>query len=227
MDMEKIVKMVNPVLNIFFPPYCIACQKDLDSDDQFEAVCDGCFFKIRESSHQFRVVKPLERVIFYGSYADPTLRILIDYFKYRGAKGLAIPLGELACRAAEEAGIERLFYGEKPIITFVPLHPLKERLRGYNQSALLASRIASHFSLPFLPLAGRKFLTPAQASLKSPEERKENIKHVFSLLVRQVPSKIILVDDVWRSGATIISLARLLRRAGAKTIWVSVAAGAS
>ena len=112
------------------------------------------------------------------------------------------------------------------MITFIPLHPLKERWRGYNQSDLLAMFLGDYFSLPVLPLLARAWIAPAQASLERKEERKSNSKGAFSLMVSHTPTSIILVDDVLTSGATLQSAVMVLRKAGAQTIWGVTAAGA-
>lgn len=214
-------------MNVFFPPYCVACQNYLERNGNFESICDICFLKIKEASYQFTVARPLDRIIGYGYYTDPLLRILIDRFKYRNVKTLAHPLGELICRALEEAGVEQICYNTLPVITFIPSHPLWERLRGYNHSQLLAFHIAEHFSLPILPLLERSWLNPRQALLKDKEERSANIKGSFKTLTERVPQKLLLIDDVWTSGATMKEASRILRRRGAKIIWGAVIASAS
>lgn len=215
------------LLDIFFPPFCVGCQKDMPKDTQFKRVCDACFLSIKEAPYQFHAEKPLDRIVWYGLYGDKILRAAIDYFKYKGTKELISPLGECMARALEEAGIDRLTHGEKLVITFISLHPLRKRFRGYNQSELLALYIGNHFSLPVLELIKRAYLTPPQARIKEENDRKENIKGVFSLLSSRVPQKILLVDDVYTSGATMREVARLFKRAGAKTIWGATVAGAS
>lgn len=218
---------MNFLLNLFFPPFCAGCQKDITEHNQFKGICDSCFLSIKEAPYQFHAAGPLDRIVWYGLYEDAVLRSMIDYFKYKGAKELISPLGECMARALEEAGIDRLMYKEKPVITFIPLHPLRKRFRGYNQSELLALYIGEHFSLPVIQFIKRVYITPPQARVHEENERQENIKGVFSLLSSRVPEKILLVDDVYTSGATMKEAGRLLKRAGAKTIWGAAAAGAS
>lgn len=217
---------MNLSLDVFFPPYCVFCKKDAKKGDRFESVCDECFLNIRELPPAFNVIKPLDRVIWYGSYGDPVLRALIDNFKYRGAKELAKPLAELQARALEESGVERLFYKEKPVVAFIPMHPLRERMRGYNHALLLAFSIGEHFSLPVVPLLKRSWLAPRHALIKDKKERRENSKGSFGLLTRAVPQKIILVDDVCTTGSSFKEAGRVLKRGGAEIIWGIAAAGA-
>jgi competence protein ComFC len=221
--MEK--SIWSSVIDFVFPPSCAVCNSIIDKDEQFDTVCHTCFLRVPEKIHVEHKLKPFDRVVFYTSYADPTARMLVDYFKYRGVTSLAAPLAELQARALEELGVERLFYGQKPVFTYIPLHPLKERLRGYNQSGLLASYLGDYFSLPVLPLLRRSWIAPAQASLQDESQRKENIKGAFARITSKVPEKIILIDDVYTSGATLKEAGKLLKRAGAKTLWAVTVAG--
>lgn len=209
----------NNLLDIVFPPCCLVCGRDQDDDELFDTVCAACFLQVRQCVQEYSPHKAIDRIVRYGSYQDGNMRSLIHAFKYRGVKNLAGPLAELQARALEEAGIEGLCFGEKPVLTFVPLHPFKQRWRGYNQAQLLAAYLADYFSLPLASLLARPFITPSQASLSSSLARKLNSQGIFTLTISNVPQKILLVDDVWTSGFTLASAAKLLRKAGAKTIW--------
>ena len=108
-------------------------------------------------------------------------------------------------------------------ITFVPipLHSLKLKSRGYNQSEILATELAKRFDLPVKNLLQRTKKTESQYGLKK-EERKDNITGAFSLspniLVSQYPN-IFVVDDILTTGATLFEAGRVLKKAGAKQVW--------
>lgn len=214
-------------LSLLFPPYCVVCLRDQEAGESFEMLCSKCFLGVRQVAPDTHALAALKKVIYYGSYADGSLETLVHAFKYQRVKSLAIPLGEFMARALEDGGIEGFCQRYQPVITFIPLHPFKERWRGYNQSRLLALFLADYFSLPFLPLLKREWIAPAQASLDKKEHREKNIKGAFSLLVSRVPSHIIMVDDVVTSGATLKTAALLLRKAGANVIWGVTVAGVS
>lgn len=208
--------------NIVFPPYCVICLRYQTSEDLFSFVCARCFLTIREALPFLKNIKPLDRIVFYGFYNDPLLRALIFHFKYRFVNELAAPLGELLVHALTEGGVETLMRGEKPVVTFIPLSPLRERWRGFNQSSLLAHHIGSYFHLPVLPLLTRPWLTPSQANISKEAVRKKNVKGSFRLSVSKnlpPPLKILLVDDVYTSGATLKEASRVLKTWGVKTIW--------
>jgi len=217
------------VADIIFPRYCINCLRYQDAFDLYPFVCARCFLSVREEKKPARAPKPIERLVCYGNYADPILRKLIFHFKYRFVRKLSHPLGELLIQALGDSGIQEFLSPPVPVVTYVPLAPLRQRWRGFNQSRLLAESVASYFHLPLLPLLRRSWLAPAQASLASEEHRKANIKGAFTLAVSsslEPPSKVLLIDDVSTSGATLQEAASVLRSWKVKRIWAGVVAGA-
>ncbi len=209
---------------LLFPPSCVLCGRDLAQDWLFDSLCEDCFFAIPHEQGMLYKQGALDRCIWYSSYDHVALRTLITLYKYAGIAGLAKPLGEMQSRALEDARIENIIR-QKPVVTFVPLHPLKERFRGYNQSRLLADYIGSYFSLPVRPLVKRALLTPPQASLRDASVRKKNSEDVYVLEAQDMPSAVIIVDDVYTSGATLREIATLFKREHAKIVWGITLAG--
>lgn len=213
-----------------FPRYCVNCLCYQDAFDLYSFVCARCFLSVREEKKPARAPRPIERLICYGNYADPILRKLIFHFKYRFVRKLSHPLGELLIQALGDGGIAEFLSPPVPVVTYIPLAPLRQRWRGFNQSFLLAEAVAFYFHLPLLPLLCRLWLAPAQASLANEAHRKENIKGAFTLAVSPLlepPAKVLLIDDVSTSGATLQEAASVLRRWRVKRIWAGVVAGAS
>jgi ComF family protein len=105
-------------------------------------------------------------------------------------------------------------------LTFVPLHWRKQRQRGFNQSQLLAEALGKQLQLPVLTLFS-KTASHSQRGLNR-QQRRQNLRQSFSFttFAQPLPAHIALVDDVITTGATANALARLLRRAGVKTISV-------
>lgn len=107
-------------------------------------------------------------------------------------------------------------------MTSVPLHPARERERGYNQSSLLAKSLAERVGIPFRDrLLWRKRHTPSQTHLTA-AQRANNVKGVFTVPWpgRVRGARIVLVDDVMTTGATVHECARALKAAGAETVMV-------
>ena len=106
------------------------------------------------------------------------------------------------------------------ILVPVPLHPKRKKERGYNQAHCLAEGVATVLSLPIEELLQRKFYTLPQAQL-SREDRLKNLLNSFSLSQNSntLNKKIILVDDVCSTGATLNECAKVLKSTDAKTVW--------
>lgn len=142
---------------------------------------------------------------------DGIVRDLIHRLKFSGQAYLASPMADLM----EEALILR---GD--IITFVPLHPRRKRERGYNQSGLIAKRLSELTGIPYAPLLVKVRNTPPQSTMKSRAERLSNISGAFRL--KHTPDlqgkNILLVDDVFTTGATAAECIALLKEAGAASV---------
>lgn len=101
----------------------------------------------------------------------------------------------------------------------VPLHPKRQRERGYNQSLLIANILSKKFNIPINLSCYRQKETAVQ-SLTKFNERKKNVKDAFATDADFKGQSIVIVDDVITSGATVNELAKLLKRKGAKKIHV-------
>lgn len=108
------------------------------------------------------------------------------------------------------------------VIIPVPLHPKRLRWRGFNQSVLLAQQVSRALDVPLDPFVlHRNQETPPQTQLTE-EERRKNVRGAFSLNPHR-PIKgrrVLLVDDVYTSGATVNECSRSLKRGGAKEVYV-------
>jgi len=108
------------------------------------------------------------------------------------------------------------------VMTCVPLHPRRERERGYNQSEFLGKRLAARMGIPFQPrLLWRKRSTDTQTHLTA-AQRAHNVKGAFTVPwpSRVRGARIVLVDDVMTTGATVNECARALKAAHADSVMV-------
>lgn len=163
----------------------------------------------------------------YAAFPYAKLRKSIHLYKFEGGKELGIPLGRMM------ADYLLLYHpalaGELDLILGVPLHPKKEKKRGFDQTRILCEGIAARMGLPYLPHGLYRKRHTAPQSLLSPQERKENLKDAFGTDMDFTGKRILLVDDIITSGTTCNECAKVLYRAGAAEVRVFclTAAGAA
>jgi ComF family protein len=109
----------------------------------------------------------------------------------------------------------------------VPLHPAKQRERGFNQAALLAERLAPCLDVPARPVLQRVRFTTTQTAFDR-AERIQNLRHAFRLRrnadVRNL--RVLLIDDILTTGSTLSECARVLKENGAHSVYAATAARA-
>lgn len=147
----------------------------------------------------------------------------IKKLKYRFVSDIAEDLVEAFLSFCGENKSFVHFCQKRPLLSPVPLHPRRERWRGFNQAKLLGGMIAANLDLDFQSdLLLRIKNTKPQTKLKK-KERGENIKGAFALredssfMIQDL--EFILFDDIWTSGATLKEAARVLKRNGVKRVW--------
>jgi len=121
-----------------------------------------------------------------------------------------------------EAGSTMLVVNAVDCLVPVPLHPSREAERGFNQSMLLASRVSRRWGIPIVSRALRRQRpTPPQTDLDA-DERRRNVKGAFAVSRPGAVNgqHVLLIDDVFTTGATVSECARLLLDAGARTVGV-------
>jgi ComF family protein len=145
------------------------------------------------------------------------LRTAIHQFKYEDLRCLASPLGKLMAEGWSKLASSSI----KPdVIVPIPLHPKRQRQRGYNQATLLALELAARLQRPVVEDALiRTKATAPQIDLNI-QERWANVRDAFQCQTSSLSGKqVLLIDDVYTTGATLESAAVALHRTGARSIW--------
>lgn len=185
-------------------PYCLKCGKPL-SDDGIE-YCIGC----REKSHDFDE----GRAAFL--YND-AMRKSIYRFKYNNKSEYARYYG---LAISEILGNKIKSYNADALIP-VPMYKRKERKRGYNQAYLIAKEISRQIDVPVkADVVIRKRSTKIMRSLGA-KEREKNIKKAFKLRKDSVKlNNVVIVDDIYTTGATADAVAASLKAGGVKKVYI-------
>lgn len=224
--MRRLTKIWDTVLDILFPPLCLGCRRYLADLEKPDLLCRKCLTNIDIYTFPFRVSSDFT-LHAAGSYENQALRAMIHYLKYERFLAAAKPLSEIMIRHLELAGAGV----PGAVVVPVPLHPKRLRTRGFNQSELIAAKIAERFGLKMdMELLQRVRNTSPQMEIATHEERRKNVKESFAVPAGQADlikgKTILLVDDVYTSGATIAEAAKTLRRAGAAKVIGAVLAKA-
>jgi ComF family protein len=184
-------------------------------------MCERCLALI-DVPQTLRSIERLDAVVSAGDFREP-LRSAIHKLKYESDTPLAKPLALLISNALARDGRWVAEDGEPPVIVAVPLHSSRKRARGYNQSDLLARELGRLTGWPIDRHLVRVKSTRAQVGLHG-EERHENVRDAFQWLGEEAPLRVLLVDDVCTTGATLSECAFALMSAGTEHIYAATVA---
>ena len=210
------------VLDLLLPERCVVC------GSSGESVCEGCAAGLRVlrgplcdrcgAPTAWPVARCREcsgrRLAFSSARAavayDSRVRSVVSAWKERGLRKLA--------RFAAEIVVATIARPEAGAVTFVPADADRGSKRGHHPARSLARMLGERWAIPVAPLLVRPRSSPRQRGL-SLAERRRNVTGAFRPLAR-APGRVVLVDDVYTSGATAAAAASALRAAGARRVEV-------
>tara|TARA_A100000171_G_C2124687_1_gene142801 strand:- start:403 stop:1134 length:732 start_codon:yes stop_codon:yes gene_type:complete len=196
-----------PKLSYISSPQCDCCGFPFDFEVEQGSLCAACIQK-----------KPpftkARSALFYSEAS----KTLILRFKHGDGTELAPVFAKWLVRAGRD------LISESDFIVPVPLHWSRLLKRRYNQAALLGKALSHLSGIPFLPLGLKRYeKTPSQGVL-SARQRFKNVKNVFrvskSYQKKLIGKRVLLVDDVYTSGATVYHASKVLIKAGADAVYV-------
>ena len=198
------------MLDLIYPPKCPFCGRVLER----VGVCPACekalsWTEEAEGCWQLSASVRCAAPLWYEGLA----RQGILRYKFHGASGAAAPLGELAARCAAER-----FSGQFDTVAWVPVSRRRLRQRGYDQSRLLAERACRLWQTRPERLLVKTEETPAQSGLRCAAARRANVLGVYAPCGAPTGKRILLVDDICTTGATLLECARTLKEAGAAEV---------
>lgn len=149
-------------------------------------------------------------------YAGPA-GALARALKYRAFSALADDMGRDMLDAAADAGM-----GVPDVVTFVPMHWYRRRTRYFNHAELLAKKVAREWNMKPEKALKRVRACRQQAGISEMDARRENVRDAFAARRRLEGKRVLLIDDVFTTGATARECARALRAADAAEVWLLV-----
>jgi len=206
-------KLKENILDILLPKFCIGCGRE------GLYICKDCEVFLSEACPE-----PSRRVDSVWEY-EGLMEKLIYKIKFDGCYHI---IDELVEKAMAKV---KFNLPEDTYITYVPMRPKKERQRGFNQSELIARKLGQLLHQVEQPLLEKTKDNRSQVGL-GPKEREENVKGAFRATTqsgtltdekfhfKQAPKNVLLVDDIYTTGATVKECVRVLKKAGVKNVWV-------
>jgi len=220
-------------IDLIFPRNCPLCKQALfNFEPCLCTICQGMLPRANFHLHPFdneltsklQGLMPVHRVIAFLRFTKKgKSQALLHLLKYKNKPELGEELGRLYGLILLDKG----FAGFWDVLVAVPLHPLKKQRRGYNQSECFARGLSKVLGVPYRELLVRRKFTTTQTN-KSRLERLKNVDDVFALNEGQVTQglRILLVDDILTTGATLCACAQTLLQGGAKHVdLATIAAG--
>ena len=221
----RVARWRGQLLDLLFPTRCVSCQRPGESfcarcRSQIRFVtppfCNRCNHPLRtpgDACPQCRRYPLRITQLRAVAYHEGELRAAIHAYKYQRRTDLAIPLAALLHQYVQDAPLPI------DVVAAVPLAAERLRQRGYNQAELLARELASHLSLPYRSGLDRIRATADQVGLDA-RARRANVQAAFTA----APSawqgrRVLLVDDVCTTGATLDECAGALLAQGATSVY--------
>ena len=207
------MKITESILRIIFPPKCVLCGKVLH--EQETDFCAQCRVETPECPMNRRKKLPfLDSWLGVWYYEDSVRRSLLRY-KFHGARSYAEAYGRvLAMKLLQEhpEGFD--------LLTWVPISRLRKFTRGYDQVELLAAAVGRELEMEPVPLLKKVRHNRPQSGIAGDAERRANVLGAYRATdpERLKGKKILLLDDIITTGATVSEGARVLLTAGAKEV---------
>ncbi|MCA9369898.1 MAG: ComF family protein [Pseudomonadales bacterium] len=208
--MKKYLKDIAGVtLDLLFPPFCCGCKTT------GTLLCERCFQHIEflTSDVELPQTSHLSLIRAVAEYEYPVRQLLFS-LKYSHVRAVGTVIGRLMYHCS--------VIPECDVITSVPMHPKKQDARGYNQAEIIAASIATKAHIPYKTLLTKIKATTAQASIHHRGERADNALGVYAVIEEKkadiAGKRVLVIDDVCTTGATLDECARVLKEAGAGSV---------
>lgn len=215
--------------NLFYPRLCGGCRRNLYTGENY--ICTHCLMELPFTRYHRMADNPLERMfrgripvegvtslLFFNR--GGIARKLLHRVKYYGDTHTALAMGRLL----GETLLDSHFAGCGAVVP-VPLHPARQRVRGFNQSSLIAQGVHEETGIPFHDDWLQRVEATETQTRKTREARWENVATAFAAgaSFAECSGPILLIDDVLTTGATLEACARVVLAAGTGVMLATLA----
>ena len=206
---DELNRINDSLLNFFFPRKCPFCGRPAGK----ALLCDQCAKslprceKIRQGADFGRCAAPLY-------YEDAVRKAILDY-KFHGKLGGLDCFGRMMAETAAEQ-----YSGEFDAVTWVPVSKRRLKKRGFDQARYLTASMCVDWHVAPLETLRKVADNPAQSGIDDPAERRANVLGAYEAVSpeRFAGKRLLLVDDICTTGATLAECARVLKAAGAADV---------
>ncbi len=204
--------VVRRLLDLVYPRRCVFCRRILEREPGF--VCDDCLTHLPPAPEITGRGEFYQAAVGACSYVG-SVREAVIRFKFSGASFCAEPFGALLADA-----VRGKLDGAFDLITFVPISRLRRRGRGYDQAELLAQTVGSALGMPVVRTAVKVRHTGRQSRLSTAAARRANVQNAYRAFRPEqwAGKRLLLIDDILTTGATVSEVSRVLLSAGAKAV---------
>jgi len=219
------LKWVNAITDLVFPKVCPCCNRPLTTKEH--SICLHCVSELperltlnnEELKQRFFGRLQLEDAFAFLLFKQKGLtQKILHSIKYKGNQTLAVEMGELFGNRCKQLGL----FTSVDVLIPIPLHKSKLRLRGFNQSALIAQGLASSLGIVLDETSVIRKVKTSTQTKKSRVDRWKNVSQTFEANPLPIKGKhVMLVDDVITTGATLESCGETILAAGANKVSIA------
>lgn len=213
----KLSQIFDDFISLLYPRVCAACGNSLFRNEQI--VCTSCLYHLPKANFHLMDESPLDKLFWgrsklnhtaalYNFHKKGKVQHLVHQLKYNGRKDVGVFMGKLL--GAELKKCEK--FADVSLVVHIPLHPARQRKRGYNQSEQFGIGLAEAMGIVQDTTSFIRTTHTETQTRKSRFARWENVKEIFKVTDPQKLANrhILLIDDVITTGATIESAANML-----------------